>query len=379
MKLLNRLSPGTWFGGALLFAFVLLLFALEEHDPNTVAQEDKTTETAQRASVVELAVAPHQKLIRVKGVLAPKSRINIRARVSGLLLELPEYAVEGALIKQGQLLAYIDDSEYRRDVLEARSQLLQARLHHDEDLDKVRIKRDEWKSVASRPPGERALNIPQTEASRLKLQSAQNNLKVAERRLANTRIEAPYDLLIVKRFMEGDQRVDAGTDLFEVRSADNQIVVDVSKAQFTQLADDWKAHSLSYKGLVNDAQSRALFRSGGNYLDSKTRKYRLYLTPEVQSPQTSGSYVYVDFPGKRFERALSVPESSVSREGYVWTVTQDNHLQRHKARILDTLQRQYIIAAPSSQEYFRVVRYPLARLLDGDKVAADNRSEANAG
>ncbi|MBB6522255.1 efflux RND transporter periplasmic adaptor subunit [Pseudoteredinibacter isoporae] len=371
---------------ALSLLVVSLLFIGDEIEPNTASSEaipsevmsSASTTLAYRPSVLEVETRPHQKRLCVKGLLVPKHSLNIRARVAGQVLELPEYALEGAMISRGQLLAKIDDREYRRDVLEARSQLMQAQLNHGEDVDKVRIKRDEWKSVATKRPGDRALNIPQTKASNLRLQSAENGLAVAERRFSDTRIDAPYDLLLVKRFIENGQRVEAGTELFEARSVENHIVVELTEQQFSQLAEDWKQQTLGYEDLSGTRRSHAVFRSGGHYLDAKSRKYRVYLEPESQS-HASGSYVYINLPAGSFETSLTVPESSLSRDGHIWSVSPDNRLQKHKATILDTLQKRFVIAAPSSNTHFRIIRYPLARLTEGEKVEAATVQGANAG
>ena len=77
----------------------------------------------------------------------------------------------------------------------------------------------------------------------------------------------------------------------------------------------------------------------------------------------------VSFDGRAIADTLTIPESALSRAGYVWMVDTDDLLARVEPDILFRADGQLVIATPEGSGPWRVAMTPLASFLPGQRVA----------
>jgi membrane fusion protein (multidrug efflux system) len=137
--------------------------------------------------------------IETNGVLEAEQEVDLVARTSGPITEI--LIEEGDTVKESQLLARLDDREARNQVAIARVSRDEAKLAFD------RAKSTWEQGLVSQEAYDSALS---------RLQATEAQLETATIQLSYTEIRAPFDALIVIRYVKLAQHVGTGTALFRV-------------------------------------------------------------------------------------------------------------------------------------------------------------------
>lgn len=139
------------------------------------------------------------RFLETNGVLEAENEVDIVARVSGPVTEL--LTEEGQAVRAGQLLARIDDREARNQVALSTVNRDEARLAYE------RAQSSFEQSLIAREAYDAAL---------AKLESAEAQLASSQLQLDYTRITAPFDALVVTRYVKLAQHVSNGSPLFRL-------------------------------------------------------------------------------------------------------------------------------------------------------------------
>ena len=142
---------------------------------------------------------PAIEAVYAAGVVEAIDTARVGTKVAGRVTDL--LVDDGDAVKQGQLLAVIDDREARRRLDDARARL---------DLADQELARDRA-LLAQHVRPEQAVQRSQAERDR-----AAAGLKLAADQLADTRIVAPFDGLVMKREVDKGDMLAANAALFTV-------------------------------------------------------------------------------------------------------------------------------------------------------------------
>ena len=137
------------------------------------------------------------------GVLEAENDVDIVARVAGPIVKLE--GEEGMQVEKDQLLAVIDDREYRNK------------------LDAATVTRKEAKLVFDRAETAWTSNVisrEECDSARLQLEAGDTALKMAEIQLKYTEIRAPFNGLIATRHIKLAQHVSTDLPLFRIADFD---------------------------------------------------------------------------------------------------------------------------------------------------------------
>jgi membrane fusion protein, multidrug efflux system len=180
------------------------------------------TEILERAIPVKLAKVTYEKRslpIQRSGILAAKTESKLSFKVGGILEDIR--VEEGQTVKKNQLLASLALNEMQAYVDQARGGFEKAQR----DLERViRLWNDKVTTLEQKQDAETGFQI------------ARANLNIAEFNLKHSRIYAPANGRILKRFAEKNELVSAGMPIFYFSStsskwvmrlgvADNEIVL----------------------------------------------------------------------------------------------------------------------------------------------------------
>ena len=170
--------------------------------------------------------------ISAMGTVVPAQGVTLRSQVSGMIIQVSDRFVEGAMVKEGEELLRIDPADYELSLAEAGARLVEAEseLHLEQGRQTVALR--EWELL--RPEGsvsdeERrlALRGPHLEQVKARVISAEAAVRKAKLDLERTVIRAPFNAVLTQRHTNlGDQATPqgaladlAGTDVSWVRVA----------------------------------------------------------------------------------------------------------------------------------------------------------------
>ncbi|MCY1046580.1 efflux RND transporter periplasmic adaptor subunit [Corallococcus sp. bb12-1] len=164
-------------------------------------------------NVVRVAPRELQSGPIISGSLQARRVANVRAEVGGSILEVK--ADQGQTVKEGDLLARVEEGTLREQVLAATSTLRVARnalqvSKADEQRNQMLVKQ----GVITRRDFERA-QLARTQAEG-QLAEAQARLRLAQDQLGRTKVTAPFTGVVSERQVHSGDIVQPGAPLFTV-------------------------------------------------------------------------------------------------------------------------------------------------------------------
>jgi len=185
-------------------------------------------------------------ILTASGYLVARHQSVISSKIQGRLSGL--YVEEGSLVKQGQVIARLEDTDYKAQIVRARADIDYAKANLAEMQRQARLQQGLFKDgVVSRDALEAAdsrVNIAQAT-----LGQNEAALKMQETLLAFTEIRAPFDGVVVKKMTEVGESVAPIPPGVNISTSSGAIVaiadmnsleaeVDVNEANVGQLKAD---------------------------------------------------------------------------------------------------------------------------------------------
>ncbi|MFL5365635.1 MAG: efflux RND transporter periplasmic adaptor subunit [Myxococcales bacterium] len=270
--------PG-WATAAIAGVVVIAILAVawKVLAPRIFVPEVETT------AVSLVSPAQAQQLLVATGYVVPQRQANISPRIGGRVAKL--FVEDGTVVKKGQLLAVLEDADFKAQVLQAKADVAAAKAREkraEADLFEAQHAYDREKMVQSkgvstpaaldqvtaRLAGAKA----QLEAARSETEAANARVEVARVNLANCYVRAPFDGRITQKL------TDIGEIVFGALSAGTggrggiasladfstlQVEADVSESQVAKLAPGTPAEIVldafpdrRYRGRVAEVRPR---------------------------------------------------------------------------------------------------------------------------
>lgn len=167
----------------------------------------KRTPPLKQAAMVEtitLEPGNYQSWIHVMGTVIPDKEIILKSKVSGEVVFVSPNFVQGGLIKKGETLLLLDDSDYQIEVKKAQSALDKALSDLAIEKGSQLIAKEELKLINEASQGEiagtdLALRKPQLVQANAVVQSAAADLEKAKLNLSRTKIIVPFNALVLEK------------------------------------------------------------------------------------------------------------------------------------------------------------------------------------
>ena len=280
------------------------------------------------------------------GLVKPKFQTQLVAQVGGEVSFVAPEFVRGGFVKKGQLLARINDSDYKAFVIEAQAALLSAKAGLQQEEALGAVAKDEWSRIKNRKPTALSLREPQLAQEQARVKAAEAALARAESNLLRTEIRAPFHALVDARDVALGTYVNPGSAIGEVFSvSEAEIRLPVSDSQLQFLAGDgvgsevelrgqlagqettWQAKIVRTEGVI-DTQSRMAYLVAqliNPYGLTVPNESDLQLSQETSHPLKFGSYVQASVKGIVIPRAALVPRHLIT-DGRVPVFNQDEKL-----------------------------------------------------
>lgn len=172
-------------------------FAIEASAQET--EEKEQVDTRPTVAVEALSPINYHVAINSYGELSPLESTNLAAQVSGEVVSWHPNFIAGGVVNRGDVLFSIEKDTYEAALLLAQANLSSAEASLIQQEALARVAREEAKTLPKARVTDLYLRKPQVMSAKAAVKSAQAQLRIAQRDLANCEIRAPYDALIVSR------------------------------------------------------------------------------------------------------------------------------------------------------------------------------------
>lgn len=285
-------------------------------------------------------------------------------RVSGQLEQL--LILPGTAVKQGDLLAKLDPTDYQLAVESAQANY---------DLALSQFKRSE--QLLS----QQLVSRSGFDESKAQLQVTDAALKVAKTNLAYTELRAPFDGHVAKRFVQNFENISAQQSILSLQ---NNKTIDIA----IQLPEDFLANinkASDYQPEVKfEAQKKATFRAKLKEYDteanSATKSFKVVFTLanptdfNVLPGMSATVSIELNKVMKTNISGFNIPAQSIFGEtqnglkaSYVWLIDNNNQLQKTKVE-LDGINENGFTVVSGLKYGDRIVAAGVQMLSQGDSV-----------
>lgn len=385
-----KLLPLIILGGLLAVAAVIRL------NPPEAAQ--RMNAGGPQMAVETVTVTPQDYPIRLEsyGTIQPRTQSILVAQVGGQIVEVNPNLRDGGFFEAGDVLMRIDSRDYAADVRIAEATLADARQALAEAEARTNQAREDWERLGN--PGDApdlVLRIPQLEAARARVRSAESALEKVRLDLERTDIRAPFAGRVLRKRVDLGQVVSPNAQLADIYATD---IVEIRlplrnrDLPFIDLPETYRySEATENAGARVEIQSdlagqgtwdARLVRTEGA-IDATARQ--LHVIAQIddpfapasagQSPLKIGQYVTARLEGDTMRDALVIPNNTIYHGTYVYIV-EDGILQRRDIDISWQNDAEAIITA-GLEPGDRLVLTPLGQVTSGLRVSIigeDNNS-----
>ena len=263
----------------------------------------------------------------VTGEIVSLRRSLLASQVEGFVVELP--VNEGDAVKQGEAIAHLDDEMAALDVRKAEADVLAAKgevaqreaelARFSRDLERLQLLEGRGGTTASEIDAADA-NVRTTEALLVQAQAMvaarEAERSLAERRLRDMTIRAPFDGRIVRKSTETGEWVTPGDTIVEIVSmTELEVRIDVPEHLVGYLNEDLGSIPLLVPGLGERANTVARVISVIPLGDSLSRMFPVRLSVDGETAGLKpGMSVTAQVPTGSVEPVLTIHKDAVLRD-----------------------------------------------------------------
>ncbi len=161
----------------------------------------------QQAIAVEtmtMMLGDYQSSVKAMGTVKPDKEIVLKSKVSGEVVFVSPKFIQGGLIKKGETILIIEDSDYKIEVQKAVSALSKALSDLEIEKGSQKVAKEELRLINEVSQGavkatDLALRKPQLVQAEAAVDSARADLEKARLNLSRTRVKVPFNSLILEK------------------------------------------------------------------------------------------------------------------------------------------------------------------------------------
>ncbi len=315
---------------------------------------------------------PFQVYIESYGNIEAKTSGNLVAQASGIITSVSKSLESGGSFKKGDLLATIDDKDYKIEVTIAQAELANAQLTlQQEQALADQAKRDWQKINPNKKASGLVLRQPQVASAKAKLDAAQARLAKARLALQRTKIVAPYDGRVVSKLSDLGQLINQNTPIAEIFATSRleiRLPIPTNKVQFLPSFDEQNAVELTADfGNFSKSWPSQLDRTD-SVIDQSSRQW--FVTAKINGDLLAtdpllkvGQFVNARINGLSLEQAIVIPSKLIYDNDQVY-LYQDGKLERRKV-VTQWQGGELSLIQSGLQEGDKIITTPLRFIADG--------------
>ncbi len=331
----KKLIPVAIFGGLVAIAVIIRM------NPPETPQRPQFSGPLMTVETVPVMPRDYQVRLQSYGTVQPRTRSMLIAQVGGQIVEINENVRDGGFFEKGDVLGQIDPRDYEADVQIAQASLADAKQALAEAIARSEQAQEDWDRLGNEgEPSDLVLRIPQLEAARARVDSAQSALTKAKLDLERTSIVAPFAGRVIRKLVDLGQVVGSNTQLAEIYATDVVEIrlplrnrdlgfIDLPEAYRHAGANDAERIDVLIRSdLIGEEEWQAKLVRTEGAIDESARQLHVIAQiddpfgpqSEGRSPLKIGQYVTAEVEGKTLPDALVIPNSSIYQGAYVYTV-----------------------------------------------------------
>ncbi len=355
-------------------------------------QRQERPRQARMVSVMEVQPQPFQIEIEAMGTVAAARTSVLQMETAGTLIRLADAVFPGSLIRKGDELLAVDDRAYKIAVAQRKAELAQQQSTLALERGNAAVAEKEFSLIGLEIKDEDrslVLREPQLQAAQAAVEAARQALADAELDLRRCVLYAPYDCIVLEKYIDLGENIGAGTNLMKVVASEEfwvESLVSERDLRWLQLADDVSADVLIRHPTVWGADATrtarmlrvlpALEDAGRMARVLSVLKDPLAKSSAEKLPLRIGSFVETVFMGPRIEDALVLPSSVLHDDDVLWLV-KDAVLRIQQVEVLWRNARTVCIAS-GLEAGDHIVTTPLNAVVDGMAVRVEGQTKAAA-
>ncbi len=346
-------------------------------------KKEKPISHAPLVRTVTVETGPKTVVVSGEGTVRPLQEIDIVPEVSGKVIFVAPFFVNGGEFNKDDLLLRIDPEDYELAVT-----LAQASVKNAESLLKLaketsEAAKEEWElhssgaSGTAKTPSDLVLKKPQLLAAQAKLEAEKAGLQKAKLNLKRTEIKAPFAGRV------SDENIDIGQ--FLVSGKPVASIYSTEAAEIVIPLEDGKLKWLDVPGFMTDGEDGSLAdvhaviggleriwqgtisRAEGR-LDARTRMINIVIrvdSPFAERPPLApGLFVTVDITGKTISGAAVIDRSVLHENNTVWILEDNNRLVFRQVAVANHMNNSLLINAGLENNDI-IITTPLKAVTDG--------------
>lgn len=287
----------------------------------TACSHEPAPEALRPVRTVEVRYDEARDARRYVGTVQSRHEVDQAFRVGGKVIE--RRVDVGDVVREGDVLAALDDNDYRLAVQAAEQQLTAALAHAEQaESDRKRLEDLKVDGSVSVADDEHAKSAARTTKAAAEAQARQ--LALARNQLQYTVLRAPRSGVVTALRFEVGQVVAAGQPVVSIANdGEPEIVVDVPE---DHLASFKEAHYLAWLASAPDERFEVSLRELAPQAAAQTRTFRARLKPNPPRPLPLGATatLVVQRPVSS-SAAAALPASSITQskgQPALWVVRQ---------------------------------------------------------
>ncbi|MGB5689687.1 MAG: efflux RND transporter periplasmic adaptor subunit [Woeseiaceae bacterium] len=335
MSFNKKLLPVIILGALLSLAIVIKL------NPPEAAQQRNVSGPQLSVETLEVVPRDYPVVLQSYGVVQPRTRSMLVAQVEGQIVNLNPNVRDGGFFERGDVLVTIDSRDYAADVNIAEAALADSRQVLAEAEARSNQAREDWDRLGNEGEiPDLVLRVPQLEAARARVLSAESSLRKVRLDLERTAIRAPFAGRVLKKFVDLGQVVSRNAQLAEIYATDIieiRLPIRNRDLPFIDLPEVYRNSDepRNTGGRVEIRSELAglstwegeLVRTEGA-IDETARQLHViaqiidpFASPENgQTPLKIGQYITAELEGNIVPEALVIPNNSIYQGTYVYVV-----------------------------------------------------------
>lgn len=355
----------------ILSIFVLFLTACGNEEVEN--KDDLKEKEMIYVETIKPEIGEIKETITFSSNLKPKEIVNVSAKTSGEVKNI--YKNIGDNVYKNQIIAVLDDENYKLSYNKAKTALENAKNNYELNEIKFLDAKEEYennkklfaekiisKNTFDKIENNYNLAKKQLEASEIAIKNSQNDLALANKNLADTRIKSPVSGVLSKKLIEKGENINAGVKIFEI--------VDVSKLRLDiNLTEDniFKVEK-GQEVIVGSGEIKGKIKSISPVIDQNTNTYPVEI--EVSDEKLkSGMYVDITITLNKKEEVLLMNKENINKDSkghYVYLFKDENVEKKYIDLGLEEENKVEIIAGLKADD--EIIIATDSRIKEGVKV-----------
>lgn len=283
---------------------------------------------------VSMKPGNYQSSVHVMGTVIPDREIMLKARVQGEVVSISSKFVLGGVMKKGEMLLTLDDSDYKIEVKKAKSALDSALSSLAIEEGSQMIAKEELKLINEASLGvikatDLALRKPQLVQAMAAVENARADLEKAKLSLSRTKIILPFNALILEKHVNLGSLVTAQGSLASIVDADTyRVEAQVPPDRLAALGLGRKSGSIAiiHSQYSDQIWQGKVIRTTGKMTDKSRMAGVIISIPDplgLKHPKEKlqlllDDHVDIQIVGKTLENVFSIPRSILRDGNTIW-------------------------------------------------------------